>query len=296
MRRCLFALSLIASGCRAELMDPGGVPIDAPRGGRDATAAETDASLLGPWGAPAPVSGASSALAEEDDATLSSSGLELVFAIVNPADGNLKDLYVATRTSTAAPFGAPTKLPLSLLGSSEETPRLSSNDKTLYFASDRAGGAGALDIYKTTRATPNSPWGPVTSVTGVNSALSEKWFMPCGMGSDYMVIVNGDLAAGTLGGAAPTVVAELNSPTAETGTFLTSDCLTIYFASLRSGTNAMYTSRRTSLTTAWQSPTKVVDFSALGGAQEDPWLSADGRTFVFVANTGATRDVYISVR
>ncbi len=295
MGRCLLTLSLIASGCNAELMDPGGVTVDAAPGAPDANN-PSDAFMLGAWGTPMPVNGASTAGAEEDDATLSASGLELYFAVVNAADANRKDLYVATRTSTAVPFSTLTKLPLSLTGSSEETPRLSPNDNTLYFASDRAGGAGALDIYKTTRVSANSPWGAITPVTGPNTLAPEKWFMPCGTGNDYMLILGGDLAAGTVGGAAPTVVAELSSPTNETGTFLTSDCLTIYFASVRSGTNAIYTSHRTSVTTPWQSPTQVVDFAGLGGAQEDPWISADGRTFVFVSNVGTTKDVYISVR
>ncbi len=296
MGHCLLVLTLVASGCSAELMDPPGVPTDAAPGTSDAVDAPGDAFMLGPWGTPTPVMGASTTTANEDDATLSSSGLEMVFAVVNAADANRKDLYVATRTSTAAGFGTPTKLALSLTGSSEETPRLSSNDMTLYFASDRAGGAGGLDVYKTTRTSANSPWGAISAVTGPNTVAADKWFMPCGMGNDYMMILNGDLAAGTLGGAAPTVVAELSSTSSETGTFLTSDCLTIYFASARSGTNALYTSHRTSLTTPWQSPSQVIDFAVLGGAQEDPWISADGRTFVFVSNVTTTKDVYISVR
>ncbi len=294
MSRCLLTLSLIASGCSAELMDPGGVPADASAAGdaRDAP----DAFMLGPWGTATPVTGASSTTAEEDDPTLSASGLEMFFAVVNAADNNRKDLYVATRASTAVPFSMVQKLPFSVTGASDETPRLSPDDKTLYFASDRAGGVGALDIYRTTRTAANSPWGPIGLVPGVNTVAPEKWFMPCGTGNDYMVIQNSDLAMGTVGAAAPTVVAELSSPTSETGTFLTSDCLTIYFASVRNGINAIYTSHRTSLTTSWQSPTQVLDFAATAGAQEDPWMSTDGRTFVFVSNVAMTKDVYISVR
>jgi hypothetical protein len=65
---------------------------------------------------------------------------------------------------------------------------------------------------------------------------------------------------------------------------------------VRSGTNKIYASHRTSTTTAWQAPTAVDDFMMLGGDQEDPWLATDGRTFLFVSNVSGTKDLYISVR
>ncbi|MBA3460458.1 MAG: PD40 domain-containing protein [Deltaproteobacteria bacterium] len=294
--RLLLAV-LLGSGCSAELMDAMGASSDAGIGSNAPTTdAGADAFMLGAWGPPMKVPGASST-AEEDDGTLSSDGLELVFAVANAADANRKDLYVATRTSTTTPFGTPSKLALSLTGSSEETPRFSPNDKTLYFASDRAGGVGGLDIYRVTRQNAQSPWSAPQNLAGPNTIASEKWFMPCGMSNDYLVIVGGDIGAGTVGGAAPTIVAELSAAGAnETGTFMTSDCLTTYFASVRSGTNQIYTSHRTSTTTAWQAPTLVNDFTMLGGAQEDPWLATDGRTFLFVSNISGTKDLYISVR
>lgn len=251
--------------------------------------------MLGPWGTPAKVTGASTAAAE-DDGTLANGGLELVFAVADPADGNNKDLYIMTRATTSAAFGPPSKLPFSVTGSSDETPRFSPNGKTLYFASNR-GAVGNLDIYRVTRQNAGGPWSAPALVPGVNTTALEKWFMPCGMSNDYLVIQGGDIARGTIGGAPPVVVTELSAPAAnETGTFLTGDCLTVYFASVRSGTNKLYTSHRTSLTTAWQAPTPVDDFVSIGGEQEDPWLADDGRMFVFVSNVSGTKDVYISVR
>ena len=297
MGRCLLGLLLVLGACEARLADPGttadgpaGPNIDAP-----GTTVDAPSAMLGPWGTPSKIPGADTA-ADEDDGTLSSTGLELVFAVVNAADANRKDLYTATRATTSVPFGTPTLLPFSVVGSSEETPRFGPNDKALFFASDRAGGAGNLDIYKVTRATIGGTWGTPALVPGPNTALLEKWFMPCGMNGDYIVVQGGDLAAGVLNGPAPTVIAELSSPQAETGTFLTSDCLTIYFASARSGTTQLYTSHRTSTTGSWQTPTAVIDFASTGGAQEDPWVAADGHTFVFASNASGSKDVYISVR
>lgn len=300
MGRLLMGLALLASACGARLTDPSEEPLDANAiggGGDDSgNVAPADAFMLGPWGTPALIPGASTTTADEDDGTLSNSGLELVFALTVTADANRKDLYIATRTTTSMPFGTPTKLPFSATGSSEETPRFSPDDNTLYFASDRAGGAGGLDIYKATRTMAGGAWSAPAAVVGPNTAANEKWFMPCGTTTSYIVIAGPDLAAGTVGGPAPTVIAELNSTSTETGTFLTSDCLTIDFASARTGTSLMYTSHRTSMTTAWQTPTQVIDFAALGGAQEDPWIAADGRTFVFASNKAGTKDVYIATR
>jgi Tol biopolymer transport system component len=52
------------------------------------------------------------------------------------------------------------------------------------------------------------------------------------------------------------------------------------------------------LTSPWQPPTPVVDFSIAGGNgnQEDPWMSADGRAFVFVRDAAGTKDIYVSTR
>ena len=297
MGRRLLVLALVTGACNAELMDPRDTPVDAqPTGDGSATdGPDGGGTMLGPWGTPTMIPGANTA-AGEDDATMSPTGLEIIFAISDAADQGRKDLYVMTRTSTSGAFSTPTKLAFSVTGSSEETPRLTTNGKTLYFASDRAGGAGGLDIYMATRANPAAPWSAPALVPGPNTTASEKWFMPCGSGNDYLLVAGPDLAMGTINGAAPTVVAELSSASPETGTFLTSDCLTSYFASSRSGAFQIYTSHRTSTSTAWQTPTVVTDFASVGGAQEDPWISADGRTFLFVSNVSGSKDVYISTR
>lgn len=297
MGRRFLAAMLILGGCKASIGDGAGDgsvtdAIDAPGTPIDAA---PDALVLGAWGAPAKVPGASTATLQEDDGSLSSTTLEMVFAVVNANDANRKDLYVQTRPSPAGTWTAPTKLPFSLTGSSEETPRFSSDDLTLYFASDRAGGAGGLDIYMVTRTSTASPWGPATRVAAASSAVSEKWFAPCA-GSRYLVIVGTDIAEGTLGAGPPTVVAELSSPQNETGAFITRDCLTTYFASARSGTVKLYTSTRTTVGGTWPAPTEVTDFAQLGGAQEDPWLAPDNRTFALVSDIGGTKDVYLSTR
>src|SRR3989442_16027926 len=45
-------------------------------------------------------------------------------------------------------------------GSNEQHPAISKDGLSLYFASDRAGGMGGLDIYVSQRSCVDDPWGP----------------------------------------------------------------------------------------------------------------------------------------
>jgi Tol biopolymer transport system component len=302
----LLLLTGLPAGCNAQITAaPGDGPIDAAAPGEDAPTAPTDAAALGPWRAPGTIPQASTG-ASEDDVTLSSNALEMIFAI-DSANG--KDLFYSSRSSTdaAAQWTAAAPVPFNS-GQSDETPRLSADDLTLYFASGRAGN-GTLDIFKVTRTAPgNTTWGNPQRMTAVSTTnLVEKWFMPCG--TDHYIMVqsvgtaNGqtDLVEGTLGGPKPAPIVELNSAASETGTFVSPDCLTIYFASARTTPQQIYTSHRLAIGSPWASPpSPVTDFPILTGTgngnQEDPWLSPDGRTFVFVSDSAGTKDIYLSTR
>ena len=286
-----------AVGCGASLGTNSGGPGDDDQPDAPSVTPEGP-TALGPWGAPQKISIASDGVANEDDGTLSYSGLELVFAVVNTADANRKDLFYTSRPDLQSSFGAATKLPFSINLSSEETPRFSADDLTLFFAMTDPGGVNGLDIYKVTRPDPGSTsWSAPIAVGGVSAAGTDKWFMPCG-GNRYLMIVGADIAEGVLGAGAPAIVAELSSTSGETGTFLTQDCLTVYFASSRPDglTNRIYRSTRPDLATPWSVPTVVSDFADLGGDQQDPFIATDDRTFVFVSNIGGSNDVYISTR
>jgi hypothetical protein len=286
-------LALLMVGCGAQLGGGGDTPDATVADARLVDAPDIDAAL-GAFGPPTKIGPASTGV-PEDDPTLSSTGLELVFAMVDAADGNRKHLFYAQRGSPAEDFGAATRLPFDINGKTEQTPRFSADDKTLYFASDRVT-AGNLDIFSVSHPMPGNNWGTPAAVPGVSTANVDKWFMPCGTSGRYLVVQNGDLAEGVLGNGPPTVVAELSSTSSETGTFLTQDCLTIYFASDRTTVNRIYTSTRVTETSPWSPPAVVDTFAALGGEQQDPYLSPDMRTFVFVSDASGNNDAYISTR
>ncbi len=299
----LWGLLLLVAACEARITgapDEHGLT-DAGPGG-DA-AADDATPVLGPWSTPVKVLVAST-MANEDDVTLSSNTLEMIFAIDSGTSAG-KDLYYSSRASASAsaPWSTPVKLSINS-AQSDETPRFSADNKTLYFASGRAGN-GNLDIYSVTHLAPDATtWGMPQPITAVNTTtLLEKWYMPCG--NQYFMVQetasNGtDLVTGTLGSTnQPTPITELNSAQNETGTYLSPDCLTIYFASTRptsTSPSMIYKSTRPSLTAAWAPPTAMTDFKMLGGSQEDPWLSPDDHTFVFVSDVAGTKDVYIGTR
>ncbi len=293
--RGLAMIALVLTGCGAQV----GADATSPDAAGDATAADGDPDatvMLGPWGAPQKVGVASDAALNEDDGTLSYSGLEMVFAVQNAADNNRKDLFYTSRPDLQSQFGIATKLPFSADGTSEETPRFSADDLKLFFAKSTTDNG--LDINVVTRSAPGSTtWSAPQLVTEVNSVNTDKWFMPCSNGTDYLMITNADVAEGTVG-SAPVVDANLSSASGETGTFLTKDCLTAYFASSRpdGAANHIYRSTRTAIGQPWSTPAMVTDFAGLGGNQQDPFISNDDRIFVFVSDVGGTNDVYISTR
>ena len=86
-------------------------------------------------------------------ATISHDGLEVIFNS-NRATGSLLgqvDLWSATRESTSGAWSTPTSLTALKTTASDYTPYLSGDRQTLYFASERAGGLGAGDLWVSTR-------------------------------------------------------------------------------------------------------------------------------------------------
>ena len=81
-------------------------------------------------------------------------GLEIFFQSNRVGSiGLSNDLWVATRDSTLDAWSTPVNLgPTINTAFSEQNPYLSSDGKTLFFASDRPGGFGGPDLYMTTRA------------------------------------------------------------------------------------------------------------------------------------------------
>ena len=92
----------------------------------------------------------------------------------SPGAGGLQDIYVSQMRpdGTFAP-GAPVA-GLNLAGANDQMPNVSRDGLEMVFASDRTGGAGAFDIYVSTRQSTADAWAtPVNLGSAVNTAAGE---------------------------------------------------------------------------------------------------------------------------
>ena len=102
---------------------------------------------------------------------ITADGLTLVFNSDRPGGLGDRDMYIATRATTAAPFGSVVNLgPTINTAGDDFSPSLSADALSLFFTSDRPGGFGDLDLWVTTCASLAAPWGaPVNLGPNVNS-------------------------------------------------------------------------------------------------------------------------------
>jgi hypothetical protein len=254
-----------------------------------------DGSALGPWGTPTPVAGASDPSQDTDNETLNSTMTEMYFTIVDDALPDCpKQMYLMTRASASDAWGTPTPFTVVNTQVQTESPRLTPNDLTLYYGSDG-------DIYTITRGEVGGTWSSPTPYAPVNNGNYAKWMAVCDGGYFMVSRFNGsaqgqDLFDGQLGDSGNPVDV-LNSTSDEISTFLSNDCLTVYFASDRSGSTQIYGSTRPSTTSGWAAPTMITDFGS-ASTNKDLWMSTDQRTAYFASIRGSDtlRAVYMSTR
>jgi hypothetical protein len=105
---------------------------------------------------------------------LSADELSIVFTSQRPEGGRgATDIWQARRSSTAAPFGAPTNLAELNTNVDDTGAWLSSDGLTIFFASNRVGGQGRLDIWRASRTSIDQPFGPAEDMPGLNSPSDE---------------------------------------------------------------------------------------------------------------------------
>ena len=301
MERRLLLGGMLLISCNATLHPGNNATADAPPGSKDGSGSDgssVDGAPPGNWTTPSKIPGASTAGTAEDDCTLNSTGTELYWAVPDPGiAGAPKQLWVMTRLTKNDQWGNAQKVPGINNTQGNESPRLSPDDNTLYWG--RNG-----EIFSATRS--GTGWTAPAPYTAVNGNGYVKWMAVCD-GGYFMVsrgvpVGNGttqqDLFDGKLGEVgAP--VQSLNSAASEISTFLSPDCLTVYFASNRSNTTQIYTSQRNTTSDPWPAPTMVTDFGTAND-NEDAYLSPDKRTFVFASvrdgSAANDKDLYFSTR
>ena len=207
----------------------------------------------GAFGPAQPAPGINSPAANEGTPFLSDDGTSFYFYSDRIGGTGGRDLYVATRPRATGPFGMPGQVPGINSTFNEHLLWLSSDELEIYFTSNRAGGAGAYDLYHGTRVSRTAAFTPITNLTGINSPEDDEApslsgdeltlvFASSRSGSSDIWMATRETSTATFGSLGP--VLELNSDDYESNVTLSHDGREVIFASDRGGTSQLYRATR----------------------------------------------------
>jgi WD40-like Beta Propeller Repeat len=264
-----------------------------------------------------------------DNPTLTGDLLEIYFT-TDRVSGN-GDVWFATRASPDAPFGTPAAVTAVNGDSFETSSAISTDGLTLWFGSDRAGGAGANDIWVSQRANRTAAWSTPLNVVALNSPADDiprppgqhELVMPMASELATPNVYQTYLAPRATTGApfeAPVAIPELDSHYAGRSIvdgFLTDDGLTMFFssapasqpadagiasdagASIDGGKAGNAGAANSDLFVAYRRSTNdafglTVPLSDLNTAadERDPWLTPDGTTLYFTSDRDGVLNIY----
>jgi hypothetical protein len=266
--------------------------IDASMSGDAPTEAAHVCDPTARFGAPVPVMGLALTGISEGGPRLSADELTLYFHGGSSGDPNVVlDLYVAHRSALTEPFGMPALLMGVNSTVADFAPSVSTDGLTLWFTSNRVAGAGYhlyLAIRPSTLIEFANP-GLAATVNAADMTVSDAHPFVTADGKELWFIsrrspnMGGfDIWHATRAGTdftMPVMAAELSSPSEEFLPSLSTDRLTVYFASTRPATGGkgghdIWTSHRTTVDDGFPAPT-LVDELNTPGDDFASWLSAD---------------------
>ena len=231
--------------------------------------------------------------------SISADGLALYFASLR--DGWV-DIWVTTRESTDLDWGEPVKLGPTVNSSVWDSElSISADELELYFASDRPGGFGGMDLWVTTRATISDPWeeavnlGPTinTSVDDTDVCISAdglslyiESYRGGGHGRNDLWVAKRSTTSDpwpepvNLG---PTV----NGPASDGAPGISADGLALFFSDHPTprpggyGGTDIWIMRRATTSDPWGEPVNLGPTVNGSANDQGPNISADGSTLYF---------------
>jgi Tol biopolymer transport system component len=288
--------------------DPAGVPAAA-----DAGVAPIADCVLGDFQEPELLTGLEQGLNPGQglnlwSPSLTAEGSTLFFAV--SVDGVDEQIAVGTRDGRGAAF-APAAVLAGINSAGEDgTPLLSSDGRSLYFHSTRAGGLGDRDVWLATRADGAAEFTVATLVAGVNGPNMDHvpWVSPDeltilwatnrsgGVGQLDIWIARRSFRSDGFSSVAP--LNGVNSAVNEGRAVLSNDELTIYFASERAGGVGgmdLWAATREDGADTFSQVTNLAGLNS-SSLDQDPVLSADERELVFVSGRDGRIRLWRSVR
>jgi Tol biopolymer transport system component len=249
-------------------------------------------------------------------------GLSLYMASNRPGGKGGLDIWVATRTSTSAPWGAPANLGEPVNSAADDFCPTPVGQRGLFFVSREAlpGACGQGDIYFTHRSAAGAwaePERLLCAPAGPNSELDEQgpsWISssPNLRGKKLLYFsrssatVSGEIYVserqnGARFGTA-TAVAELNDAAAnDIQPNVRADGLEVVFSSNRAGgmgAQDVWVSTRASLDDSWSTPANVGTVVNTAAAESRPSLSRTGSQLLFGRAPGpeGSSDIFMTTR
>jgi Tol biopolymer transport system component len=209
------------------------------------------------------------------------------------------DIYVAQRTDRDAAFGAPVRLTAVSSGSDDRAPSISADGLTLFLHSSR-NSADSYDLFAATRASLATGFStPVALGADINTtAIEEGPAITSDGGALYFerTTTSTSLLRASLGAtgfASPVALPELGDASSPA---ISSDELTIYFASDRGGNLDIWTATRTSTASPFGAPSHVDELAS--SSQDFPtWISPDGcRMYFWSGRSSSDFDIWQATR
>ena len=217
------------------------------------------------------------------------------------------DIWVSKRATVSDDWGEPQVVREVNGPTKDSTPRISADGLTLWISSDRDGCVGALDIWRSTRATREDAWSVPVCVTELNSATADSSaaanasLLTLVLTTERPDAVDSDLYWTKRDGLTapwptPMLIPNVNTDEDEGGSQLVEGDLKLYFSSSgRSESSDLYVASRS---TTEEDFNQIEPISELNTDAEEtsPWISEDGRYIVFSSNRHGMLDLYEAFR
>jgi len=241
----------------------------------------------------------------------SSDGLEM-YIDRTLGSGNI-DLFVLKRTSVDNDWGPAVNLGPAVNSEQDDwIASISTDGLTLYFQSNRPGGYGHTDIYMTTRATQNDPWGSAVNMgPTINSSATDAdvWISVDGLELYFMSTRSGGYGGFDIWvtrrttendpwGVPVNLGSVVNSAYNEGGAGLSPDGLLLFLQDNGSprpggyGNSDFWMTRRAGLSDPWQTPVNLGSKINGPGLEFLPRISPNCRTLYFCANRSGPWDAW----
>jgi Tol biopolymer transport system component len=306
--RWLAGLLLLLAACRFNFdeLGEGGAGGDAGSGIGDGAPPWTDAAELGDFGMPTQHAAIGVVGRSDQGPSLTADMLELYFYSSRNCM-NCYDIFVATRSSVTAPWNTPIEVAELTNAAADMAPEISPDGLTLWFASERQGGAGTSDIWMTTRMTRTSAWAIPTRVPNLSTngydldpALGDDGLTMTitsdgagGIAADILIATRATL---TSPWSTPVPIGELNTSLHDSAASLRDVGHQLFFArEVAANQFDVYVATRESATAPFTGATAVAN---INGPQIDfdAWLSPDLHTIFFASDRSGDFEIYSATR